>query len=151
LFESLTMNFFGWKEVIHLIPNLGDISLYWYCARVNYDTVVQPALRLTSYFVFQFFLAELEFITNGTCLLECCMFACIPGICLFVTSSPSVVLMFFCIVINICYAVCDKCLLYIYICIYIYICVCVCARARACVCVCVCVDISLTLFTYLGI
>jgi len=37
------------------------------------------------------------------------MFASIPGICLLVTSSPSVILMFFfCIVINICYAVCDK-------------------------------------------
>lgn len=95
LFESLTMNAFSGKEVIRLIPNLGDISLYCYCTRVNYYTVVQPALRLTSYFVCQFFLAELEFITNGTCLLECCMFACILGICLYVTSSPSVILMFF--------------------------------------------------------
>jgi hypothetical protein len=89
------MNVFSWKEVIHLISNLGDISLCCYCTRINYNTVVQPALRLTSYFVCQFFLAELEFITNGTCLLECCMFAYIPGICLCVTSSPSVILMFF--------------------------------------------------------
>jgi hypothetical protein len=59
LFESLTMNIFSWKEVIHLIPSLGDISLYYYCTRVNYNTVVQPALSLTSYFVCQFFLAEL--------------------------------------------------------------------------------------------
>ena len=87
------MNVLNWKEVINLIPNLGDISLYCYYTRVNYNTVVQPALRLTSYFVCQFFLAELEFITNGTCLLECCTFARIPGICLFVTSP--VVLMFF--------------------------------------------------------
>jgi hypothetical protein len=112
LFELLTMNVFSWKEVIHLIPNLGDISLYCYCTRVNYNTVVQPALRLTSYFVCQLVLTELEFITNGTCLLECCMFACIPGICLSVTSL-SVVLMFFLLwlifvmlcVINICVCV----------------------------------------------
>jgi hypothetical protein len=111
------MNVFSWKEVIILIPTLGDISVYCYCTRVTYNTVVQPALRLTSYFVFQFFLAELEFITNVTCLLECCMFVCIQGICLFVTSSPSVVLMvFFCIMINICYTVCGK---------FIYVCVCV--------------------------
>ena len=64
------MNVFSWKEVIHLIPSLGDVSLYCYCTRVNYNTVVQSALRLTSYFVFQFFLAEVEFIANGTCLLE---------------------------------------------------------------------------------
>ena len=82
LFESLTMDVFSWKEVVHLIPNLGDISLYCYCTRVIYSTVVQPALKLTSYFVCQFFLTELEFIINGTCLLECCLFACIPGICL---------------------------------------------------------------------
>jgi hypothetical protein len=65
------------------------------------------------------------------------------NICLFVTASPSVILMFFCIIINIYNVVCNNLSTHVYIYIYIYI------YMR--VCVCVCVDISLTVFSYRGI
>jgi len=63
------MNVFSWKEVKHLIPKLGDVS-FIVTAQEFITHSGAACSQANILFCTPVFLAVIEFITNGTYLLE---------------------------------------------------------------------------------